>query len=334
MSNTVNNSIPFVPENTIDPAAGLNGSLLTVDALLQLAVVSVGDNTPPGSPANGARHVVGTAPTGAWAAGAGAVAQFLDGAWRFYAARYVLNLADGLMYVRQSTAWITYAGPATAWGSITGTLSAQTDLASALGDKANTADLGSAAFTESSEYATSAQGALADTAVQPSDLASYERLMTAGANIAIDRTDPDNPVISAEITGLTGAWVDLRPYLKSGYYFDSVRNGRNSHPRIRKLSCGRVELDGVISFNATSGPVPIGVFVNVPAEFRPPLTAGGLMFGDTESPLSFGACNWAVTGQVEYSPPRVHGDIMMIPLTLASPAQNGAISINGIHWFT
>lgn len=105
MSNTANNSIPFVPENTIDPAAGLNESLLTVDALLQLAVVSVGDNTPPGSPVNGARYVVGTAPTGAWAAGAGAVAQFLDGAWRFYAARYVLNLADGLMYVRQGATW-------------------------------------------------------------------------------------------------------------------------------------------------------------------------------------------------------------------------------------
>lgn len=105
MSNTVNNSIPFAPENTIDPAAGLNESLLTVDALLQLAVVSVGGNTPPGSPANGARYVVGTAPTGAWAAGAGSVAQFLDGAWRFYAARYVLNLADGLMYVRQGATW-------------------------------------------------------------------------------------------------------------------------------------------------------------------------------------------------------------------------------------
>ena len=66
MSNTVNNAIPFVPENTIDPAAGLNESLLTVDALLQLAVVSVGDNAPPDSPANGARYAVGTAPAGAW----------------------------------------------------------------------------------------------------------------------------------------------------------------------------------------------------------------------------------------------------------------------------
>lgn len=133
---------------------------------------------------------------------------------------------------------------------------------------------------------------------------------------------------------LTGEWVDLRPYLKPGFYYDSARNGRNSHPRIRKLSCGRVELDGIVSFNATSGPVPIGVFVNVPAQFRPTLTVGGLMFGDTASPLSFGACNWIVIGQVEYSPPAVHGDISVIPLTLASPSQNGALSLNGIYWFT
>lgn len=133
---------------------------------------------------------------------------------------------------------------------------------------------------------------------------------------------------------LTGEWVDLRPYLKPGFYYDSARVGRNSHPRIRKLSCGRVELDGIVSFNETSGPVPIGVFVNVPAQFRPTLTVGGLMFGDTASPLSFGAVNWIVIGQVEYSPPAVHGDISMIPLTLASPAQSGAISLNGIYWFT
>lgn len=144
----------------------------------------------------------------------------------------------------------------------------------------------------------------------------------------------NTPATARAALQLTGEWVDLRPYLKSGYYFDEVRNGRNSHPRIRKLSCGRVELDGIVSFNATSGPIQPGIFVNVPAEFRPTLTVGGLMFGDTASPLSFGACNWIVIGQVEYSPPAVHGDISAIPLTLASPAQDGALSLNGIYWFT
>jgi len=59
---------------------------------------------------------------------------------------------------------------APAWGGITGTLSDQADLAAALGEKANTDDLGSAAFTASSAYATAAQGALAATAAQPTAL--------------------------------------------------------------------------------------------------------------------------------------------------------------------
>ena len=121
MSNTANNSIPFVPENTIDPAAGLNESLLTVDALLQLAVVSVGDNTPPGSPANGARYIVGTAPTGAWAGQANKLARYLDSAWQFFDARYALNAADGRLYVRSAATWVAYGGTDSGWTAGAGT---------------------------------------------------------------------------------------------------------------------------------------------------------------------------------------------------------------------
>lgn len=158
----------------------------------------------------------------------------------------------------------------------------------------------------------------------------WVEVWTTGNLLNIGKT----PATARAALELTGDWVDLRPYLKAGYYFDSVRNGRNSYPRIRKLSCGRVELDGVVSFNETSGPTPVGVFVNVPAPFRPPLTAGGLLFADTASPLAFGVCNWIVTGEVEYSPPRVHGDVMIISLTLPATTQNGALSINGIYWYT
>lgn len=142
------------------------------------------------------------------------------------------------------------------------------------------------------------------------------------------------PEGARDVLQLTGEWVDLRPYLKSGYYYDETRIGRNSYPRIRKLSCGRVELDGVITFNATSGPVQPGVFVRVPAEFRPTLTAAGVMFGDASNPLSFGVVDWIVFGQEEYAPPAVHGDISMIPLTITSPAQYVSVSLNGIFWFT
>lgn len=108
--NSVNNSIPFVPENTIDPAAGLNESINVIDALLQLSVVSVGTNAPPGTPATGTRYIVGASPTGAWAGRANQVARWLDGAWQFFAARYALNLSDGAMWVRQSTGWAPLAG--------------------------------------------------------------------------------------------------------------------------------------------------------------------------------------------------------------------------------
>lgn len=62
--------------------------------------------------------------------------------------------------------------------------------------------------------ATTAQGAKADTAVQPAALASKENTLTAGANITIDRTNPSAPVISASgggavdsVNGKTGVVV-------------------------------------------------------------------------------------------------------------------------------
>ncbi|KQQ60169.1 hypothetical protein ASF84_05535 [Pseudomonas sp. Leaf127] len=143
MSNTVNNNIPFVPENTIDPAAGLNESLNIIDMMLQLAVLSVNANTPPASPAEGDRHIIGTAPTGAWAGWAGFLARYLDGYWRFLPARLAFNLADGVLYGRRTTTWVSVAGSGgAAWGAITGTLSAQTDLANALAGKVATTQLG------------------------------------------------------------------------------------------------------------------------------------------------------------------------------------------------
>ena len=66
MTNTVNNLIPFVPENTTDPAAGLNLSLYIIDMLLNVSVETVGDNAPPATPNDGDRYIVGTSATGAF----------------------------------------------------------------------------------------------------------------------------------------------------------------------------------------------------------------------------------------------------------------------------
>lgn len=109
MTDTINNAIPFVPENTIDPAAGLNLSLNTIDALLQVLVQTVGLNTPPAG-VEGQRFIVGTAPTGPWAGQANRMARFLDGTYQFFDARYALNAADGLWYVRSASTWAPLAG--------------------------------------------------------------------------------------------------------------------------------------------------------------------------------------------------------------------------------
>lgn len=64
---TPNRRIPYVPENTLDPAAGLNLALNFIDALLQTSVISMAIDTPPGSPSDGDLYIVATGGTGAWA---------------------------------------------------------------------------------------------------------------------------------------------------------------------------------------------------------------------------------------------------------------------------
>lgn len=110
MTDTVNNGIPFVPENTTDPAAGLNLSLLTIDMLLHLAVESIGDTTPPATVLDGARYIVGVSATGAWAGHDNKLAMWIDnpGFWWFRDAHFAYNKADDTIYI-YSTSWSAYA---------------------------------------------------------------------------------------------------------------------------------------------------------------------------------------------------------------------------------
>lgn len=112
MADTPSNSIPMVDENVVDISAATNDALLIIDLLLQILVVSVGLNAPPGSPVNGARYVVGASPTGPWSGHANQVARWIatPGYWQFASARYVLNAADGNMWVRPAATWSALAG--------------------------------------------------------------------------------------------------------------------------------------------------------------------------------------------------------------------------------
>ncbi len=74
-----------------------NDALTLLDLAVQAGVVAVGVNAPPSAPGVGEAWIVGSAPTGAWAGQAHALAGWTAGGWRFVAARegmVVWSVAD------------------------------------------------------------------------------------------------------------------------------------------------------------------------------------------------------------------------------------------------
>lgn len=104
MSSTPNNGIPYVPEGTLDPAAGLNLSLNVIDALLQTHVISMALTAPPGSPSDGDMYIVASPATGAWAGLEDYLVRYVAEGdfWQSYVpgvnAHLALNIADGGFY--------------------------------------------------------------------------------------------------------------------------------------------------------------------------------------------------------------------------------------------
>src|SRR5690606_32962380 len=105
---TPNTGIPYVPENTQDPAAGLNLALNVIDALSQTAVINI-------SPSDGDLYIVATGATGAWAGQDNNLARYVAEGdfWQFYEAgtqvRIVFNEDDGGLYVWHDGAWAMLA---------------------------------------------------------------------------------------------------------------------------------------------------------------------------------------------------------------------------------
>ena len=85
-----------------------NEALRLIDVVVAAAVESVGSNAPPASPIDGQCFVIGTAPTGAWAGHAKAIAGYAPGGWRFVAAvagMTALDKASGQTAAYDGTAW-------------------------------------------------------------------------------------------------------------------------------------------------------------------------------------------------------------------------------------
>lgn len=85
MSETSHLKLPFILAAQAQKHVTHNEALSILDAIAQLSVIDRHLATPPGSPAEGARYIVGAGASGAWAGQAGKVAVWREGAWDFHA---------------------------------------------------------------------------------------------------------------------------------------------------------------------------------------------------------------------------------------------------------
>ncbi|HHL22178.1 MAG TPA: DUF2793 domain-containing protein [Aliiroseovarius sp.] len=114
MSDTPNLALPLIESAQAQKHVTHNEALRTLDTLVQLAVVSKDQTTPPGAPVDGESHIVPTGATGAWAGQAGKLAVWQDTAWIFHAPKegWTAWVADiDRQWSFDGTAWVQTTPP-------------------------------------------------------------------------------------------------------------------------------------------------------------------------------------------------------------------------------
>lgn len=76
--------LPYIMPSQAQKHVTHNEALKILDALVQLTILDRDLTSPPGSPAEGDRYIVGGSATGAWSGHDDDVAAYLDGAWSFF----------------------------------------------------------------------------------------------------------------------------------------------------------------------------------------------------------------------------------------------------------
>lgn len=104
-------TLPLVRASQASKEVTMNTATLMSEAMIQLVVENITTNAPPGSPAQGVRYIVGSAPTGLWSGKARQVAVYIGTAWVFFLPKegyFAWDKAtDKLMYYTGS-AWAAY----------------------------------------------------------------------------------------------------------------------------------------------------------------------------------------------------------------------------------
>lgn len=105
-----NLNLPYIMPSQAQKHVTHNEAIKQLDAIVQLAVISSAQNTPPTAQQEHDRYIIANNPTGEWAQYEHNVAIFQDGAWQFLLPkagwRAWVN-ADNILIVWNGTAWIT-----------------------------------------------------------------------------------------------------------------------------------------------------------------------------------------------------------------------------------
>lgn len=108
LANSTHLTLPFIEAAQAQKHVTHNAALLRLDAVVMLSVLDRDLDTPPGSPAEGARYLVASSALGAWAGQDGKVAAWQDGAWSFHAPRegWICWIADeDILLVFNGASW-------------------------------------------------------------------------------------------------------------------------------------------------------------------------------------------------------------------------------------
>ncbi|MEO4000989.1 DUF2793 domain-containing protein [Mesorhizobium sp. CAU 1732] len=111
--------LPYLMPSQAQKHVTHNEALLVLDFIVQLAVESRDLATPPESPGEGDRHIVGTNADGEWLGHDGEVACMIDGGWRCLVPRdgWLAWVRDeGRLYVRRDGGWHSVAENLTSLG--------------------------------------------------------------------------------------------------------------------------------------------------------------------------------------------------------------------------
>lgn len=107
MTQTTNLGLPFLEAGQAQKHVTHNEALRILDAAIHLSAAAI-SSSPPGSPAEGERHIVAPAATGGFSTHDNAVATFQDGAWQFLAPRTGWRAwveAEEILFVFDGEVW-------------------------------------------------------------------------------------------------------------------------------------------------------------------------------------------------------------------------------------